>query len=134
MTARVEDFSLPETFGMQTAFSVMDGFTRAQYPDRFREKRRESWDIMLDHRLNPDDISRTTPPEIGDLVHARSRGMNRFNILNIVPPPKDPKRKWVCAAPREATEKKITVLSQLLLLVLKGNPKHEGEKKLYYDQ
>ena len=104
VVARVEDFSLPETFGMQTAFSVMDGFTRAQYPGRFKEKKRESWDIMLDHRLNPDDISRTTPPEIEDLLYARSRGMNRFNILNIVPPPKDPKRKWVCATPREATE------------------------------
>ena len=101
---RVEDFSLPKTFGMQTAFSVMDGFTRAQYPGRFKEKRRESWDIMLDHRLNPDDISRTEPPEIEELLYARSRGMNRFNILNIVPPPTDPKRKWVCAASREATE------------------------------
>ena len=102
--AEVEDFALPETFGMATSFSVMDGFTRAQYPDRFREKRRESWDIMLDHRLNPDDISRTTPPDINDLRHARSRGMNLFNILNIVPKPKDPNTKWVCFSPPEATE------------------------------
>ena len=104
LTVEVEDFSLPETFGMPTSFSVMDGFTRAQYPDRFAEKKRESWDIMLDHRLNPDDISRTEPPDIGDLVYARSRGMNLFNILNIVPPPKDPNAKWVCWVPPEATE------------------------------
>ncbi len=104
VTVKVEDFALPETFGMATSFSVMDGFTRAQYPDRFKEKKRESWDIMLDHRLNPDDISRTTPPDIGDLLHARSRGMNLFNILNIVPEPKNPKAKWVCYAPPEATE------------------------------
>ena len=104
VTVKVEDFSLPETFGMPTAFCVMDGFTRAQYPDRFKEKKRESWDIMLDHRLNPDDISRTTPPDIDDLVYARSRGMNLFNILNIVPQPKNPKVKWVCYTPPEATE------------------------------
>ncbi|MBQ3287789.1 MAG: DUF4091 domain-containing protein [Kiritimatiellae bacterium] len=103
VTVKVEDFSLPETFGMPTAFSVMDGFTRAQYPDRFKEKKRESWDIMLDHRLNPDDISRITPPDIDDLVYARSRGMNLFNILNIVPPPKNPNAKWVCYTPPEAT-------------------------------
>ena len=104
VVAKVEDFSLPETFGMPTAFCVMDGFTRAQYPDRFREKKRESWDIMLDHRLNPDDISRTTPPEIDDLLYARSRGMNLFNILNIVPEQEDPNEKWVCWVPPEATE------------------------------
>ena len=104
VTAKVEDFSLPETFGMNTSFSVMDGFTRAQYPDRFEEKKRESWDILLDHRLNPDDISRTSPPEIGDLLYARSRGMNLFNILNIMPPPKDPSVKWVCWVPPAVTE------------------------------
>ena len=104
VTAKVEDFSLPETFGMKTSFSVMDGFTRAQYPDRFEEKKRQSWDIMLDHRLNPDDISRTSPPDIDDLLYARSRGMNLFNILNIVPQPEDPKTKWVCWVPPAATE------------------------------
>ena len=104
VTAKVEDFSLPETFGMATSFSVMDGFTRSQYPGRFKEMRRESWDIMLDHRLNPDDISRTTPPDIDELVYARSRGMNLFNILNIVPEPKDPGVRWVCYSLPEATE------------------------------
>ncbi len=100
----VEDVSLPATFGMPTAFCVMDGFTKAQYPGRFAEKKRESWDLMLDYRLNPDDISRTSPPDVADLLHARERGMNRFNILNIVPPPKDPRSKWVCYSPAEVTE------------------------------
>ncbi len=104
VAVRVEPFTLPATFGMATAFCVMDGFLRAQYGEaRWREMKRRSWDVMLDHRLNPDDISRTTPPEIPDLLHARARGMNRFNILNIVPPPKDPKTTWVCFTPPEAT-------------------------------
>ena len=38
-----------------------------------------------------DDITRTSPPLIEDLLHARDRGMNSFNILNVVPPPKDEK-------------------------------------------
>ena len=97
---RVRRFALPDTFGLATAFSVMDGFTKAQYhSDDIEARIRESHDIMLDHRLNPDDISRTTPPKIENLIHARSRGMNRFNIVNLVPPPRDAKAKWRCTAP-----------------------------------
>ena len=101
LTVRVEPFALPATFGLETAYSVMDGFTKALYPNDFAAKRRETWDIMLDHRLNPDDISRTSPPDIQDLLHARERGMNRFNILNVVPPPKNPKARWVLVAKPE---------------------------------
>lgn len=104
VTAKVEAFSLPAVFGMKTSFSVMDGFTRSQYPASYQTRKRESWDLMLDHRLNPDDISRTTPPDLEDLLYARSRGMNLFNILNIVPEPEDKNRKWVCFSPPEATE------------------------------
>ena len=57
MSVTVRDFSLPETFGLETAYTLMDGFTRAIYPESFKEKKREAIDIMLDHRLNPDDIS-----------------------------------------------------------------------------
>lgn len=98
----VEPFCLPKTFGLRTAYSLMDGPLRAVYPDQFSRKKREAIDIMLDHRLNPDDISRTTPPEIADLLHARSRGMNSFNILNIVPPPTDTKSRMVLYASPEA--------------------------------
>ncbi len=97
-TLRVRDFSNPQTFGMPTAFCVMDGFTRAQYPDRFEEMKRKTHDLMLSHRLNPDDISRTEPPRIEDLLYAREKGMNRFNILNLVPKPAKPV-KWVCYSP-----------------------------------
>lgn len=102
MTVTVEPFALPATFGLETAYALMDGHLRAQYPATFRERKREAIDMMLDHRLNPDDISRTEPPDIEDLVYARGRGMNRFNILNIVPPPKDPRARWVLTAkPKE---------------------------------
>ena len=95
LSAKVLDFELGATFALETAFSVMDGFMRAEYPEKWKEMKRQAIDVMLDHRLNPDDISRTSPPEIDDLLHARKRGMNRFNILNIVPEPKK-SVTWVC--------------------------------------
>ena len=94
VAVKVRAFRLPLRFGLRTGFSVMDGFTRRYYPDDFAARKRESWDLMLDHRLNPDDISRTSPPEIEDLEYARSRGMNSFNILNVVPPAR-PGQTWV---------------------------------------
>ena len=90
VTVMVGGAVLPKTFSTWNSFSVMDGFTRMKYKDRFKEMKRASWDMMLEHRLSPDDISRFTPPDIDDLLYARERGMNLFNILNIVPPPKDP--------------------------------------------
>ena len=84
----VRNFSLPRSPRMKTAFSLMDGFTKHMYGRLTDRIRRSGIDIMLDHRLNPDDISRTEPPRIKDLLYARRRGMNAFNILNIVPKPK----------------------------------------------
>ena len=97
LSVKVLEFTLGETFALDTAFSLMDGFMRAEYPETWREMKRQAIDVMLDHRLNPDDISRTTPPEIADLLHAKARGMSCFNILNIVPEAK-PGAKWVCTA------------------------------------
>lgn len=96
-SVKVLDFELGATFALETAFSLMDGFLRKTYPDTWKEMKKQAIDIMLDHRLNPDDISRTTPPEIEDLIHAKARGMNRFNILNIVPQAKKGET-WVCLA------------------------------------
>lgn len=95
---RVRDFSLPERFGLKTAYCIMDGFLRATYPGELEKRRREGWDIMLDHRLNPNDISRTVPPDIKDVEYAVSRGMNSFVVANMVPVPKNPDAKWVCRA------------------------------------
>lgn len=88
ITVTVRNFSLPRSPRMKTAFALMDGFTKYMYGEITDEIRRSGIDIMLDHRLNPDDISRTEPPRIEDLLYARQRGMNAFNILNIVPKPK----------------------------------------------
>jgi len=86
---------------MKTAFCIMDGFTRDIYGAITPELRRRCLDIMLDHRLNPDDISRTDPPRLEDLVYARKHGLNTFNVLNLVPKPKG-NPLWVCYAPARA--------------------------------
>ena len=98
VSVRVRDFSLPETFGLDTSFALMDGFLRRTYPASWKAMRRQAQDVLLDHRLNPDDITRTSPPDVDDLIHARSRGMSGFTILNIVPEPKNPNHLWTCFA------------------------------------
>jgi hypothetical protein len=95
VSVRVYGFALPRTPRMKTAFAFMDGFTRAAYGTITPELRRKCLDLMLAHRLNPDDISRTEPPAVADLVYAREHGMNAFNVLNLVPQPKRP-GLWVC--------------------------------------
>ena len=102
LQVKVYDFALPETFSLRSAFCIMDNWLFRSYPGREENAlRREGWDIMLDHRLNPDDISRTEEPRIEDLLYARSRGMNQFNIFNLVPKPKN-KPRWVCYSPLSA--------------------------------
>ena len=103
VSVRVRGFSLPETFGLDTSFALMDGFLRRTYPASWKAMRRQAQDVLLDHRINPDDITRTAPPDIDDLVHARNRGMSGFTILNIVPEPKNPNSLWTCYVPPEAT-------------------------------
>jgi hypothetical protein len=95
VSVRVYGFALPRTPRMKTAFAIMDGYTRAAYGTITPELRRKCLDLMLSHRLNPDDISRTDPPAIDDLRYAREHGMNTFNVLNLVPKPKRP-GLWVC--------------------------------------
>ena len=96
LSVRVRGFSLPATFGLDTAMGLMDGYLRGTYPENWKKIRRQAQDLMLDYRLNPDDISRTELPELDDLEHARKRGMSGFTLLHIVPRPENPNTKWVC--------------------------------------
>ncbi|MBO7146764.1 MAG: DUF4091 domain-containing protein [Lentisphaeria bacterium] len=103
---RVFGFDLPRTFSYRSAFSLMDGFLEYYYPKELRKFRRQAWDIMLDHRLNPDDITRTEVPAIEDLLYARSRGMNSFNLLHLVPKP-EKKTLWTLWSPLSAYNEKL---------------------------
>ena len=101
MRVAVSSFEIPWTFSMPNAFALMDCYLRRVYGKDWKRFRRAAQDVMLDHRLNPDDISRTELPEIEDLLHARERGMNCFNLLNVVPPSKNPHEPVLICKPEE---------------------------------
>jgi len=93
--AEVWDFTLPREFHCRTAFALMDGFLRKAYGPITPELRRSCLDFLLAHRLSPDDISRTQPPDVEDVAYAAARGATTFNVVNLVPEPEgDP--LWVC--------------------------------------
>jgi len=96
--ATVYDFSLPVRGHMKTAFALMDGFLEKIYGRPLNATLRQEYgNFVLRHRLNPDDISRTSPPAIKDLLHYRDAGLNAFNVLNMVEPRGE--RAWVCWSP-----------------------------------
>jgi len=97
----VYDFALPAETHIKNAFALMDGFLKKVYGGISPALRRQTLDFMLEHRLNPDDISRTKPPAIEDLVYCDKRGLNAFNVVNLVPPPKEG-ALWVCWSPKRA--------------------------------
>lgn len=94
VAVEVWNFALPKMFSFPAMFACMDGFIKRHYPESFEVRRREAMDMMLDHRLDWTDISRTSPPDIEDIAYAKSRGQRHVNLLNLAPPP--PKgQAWV---------------------------------------
>ena len=83
VSVEVMDVALPKTFSTFNSYTLFDNYLRRLYPERFGKMRRAGIDILLDHRLSPDNISRTELLPIEELLHARDRGMNLFNILTI---------------------------------------------------
>ena len=75
--------TLPRTFSTLNSFSFTDGYARRLYPKRFEGIRRAAWDMLLDHRLSPDDLSRREPPPLNELTRARARGMNMVNVMTV---------------------------------------------------
>lgn len=85
---QVHDFTVPARGRLKTAFALMQGFLEKVYgvtnvPPTLRQA---YGDFLLAHRLNPDDITRTDLPDLDDLAHYSDRGLNAFNVLNLVEP------------------------------------------------
>ncbi len=98
--ATVHGFSLPTRGHLKTAFALMDGFLERVYGKPLPAGlRRRYGDFVLQHRLNPDDISRTDPPAVDDLLHYSQAGLNAFNVLNMVQ--ERGAAAWVCFSERE---------------------------------
>jgi len=97
--ATVYGFDLPVQPHIKTAFALMDGYLEKVYGSAPPELRRAYGDYLLKRRLNPDDISRTDPPDIDDIEYYDGRGLNAFNVINMVEPRGN--RTWVCWSPLE---------------------------------
>ncbi|MHB1001305.1 MAG: glycoside hydrolase domain-containing protein [Armatimonadota bacterium] len=109
VTLDVWGATIPVQGRMKTAFSCMDAYLNKLYGKMPKKLRHDYIDFLLENRLNPDDISRTTPPDISELRYADARGLNAFNILHVVPerdkseaPIHDYPSTWICYAPLEA--------------------------------
>ena len=99
--ATMYGFTLPVEGHLKTAFALMDGYLEQVYGEPLTAELRQRYgDFVLRHRLNADDISRTSPPAIEDLLHYRDRGLNAFNVLNMVQ--ERGEATWVCWSPLEA--------------------------------
>lgn len=79
VTATIHEFELPEgPANCKTSFALQEA--RKQWaPGEFRKYA----DLMLDYRVNPDDIYRLKPPRIEDLEHYYKRGMNCFTVRKV---------------------------------------------------
>jgi len=96
----VQPFDISARSGLKTAFALMDGFLERAYGRPLPPAIRRAYgDFMLAHRLNPDDISRTDPPDLGDLAAWDAR-LNAFNVLNLVEP--RGQHAWRCYSDKEA--------------------------------
>ncbi len=88
LSLRVYDFTVPARGHLKTAFALMQGYLEKVYgATNVTPRLRQAYgDYLLAHRLNPDDITRTDLPFLDDLARYRDRGLNAFNVLNLVEP------------------------------------------------
>lgn len=97
---RVFSYELPVEGHLPTAFALMDGYLEKLYGKPLDPAIRRAYgDFVLEHRLDPCDISRTEPPDVGDLAHWDKLGMTSYNAMNLVE--ERGERTWVCWSPAE---------------------------------
>lgn len=99
VTVTVYDFALSPGAGhFKNTFALMDGYMEQIYGKPLSSTLRRNYGrYLLEHRLNPDDISRTDLPDLSDLLYYRSLGMNCFNVRNLVEPRGT--LPWRCTSP-----------------------------------
>lgn len=80
----VHDLTLPVETHTRTAFSTYDHMIRQVHGELPRELMMKYWEFIADHRINPDNIYRSTPPDIEVLEHFHAQGrLNAFTILSV---------------------------------------------------
>jgi hypothetical protein len=94
---KVFGFSLPEKPHISNSLCLMNCYLQKMYSSEWKKFRRAYGELLLKHKLNVTDATRTSPPEIDDLIYYKERGLESFCAINIVKP--NPKRLWTCWSP-----------------------------------
>ncbi|MGI5819148.1 MAG: glycoside hydrolase domain-containing protein, partial [Armatimonadota bacterium] len=82
LTVNVHDVTLPDSTTIRTAFTLDPRYVRTTYGDAFdADLMMEFYELMADHRINPDDIYRRDLPDINVLKHFDERDqLNAFCV------------------------------------------------------
>jgi len=80
----VWNVTLPEETHLKTAFALFPHEIGAWYGQYTDEMRRDWYQFLLEHRINPTNIYSSTPlPEMQDLEFCITRGLNAFNLAYV---------------------------------------------------
>jgi len=85
LEVRVYEATLPDTTTIRTAFSMYEHMIARIYGGELSPAmKRKYQQFVADHRINPDNIYRSSPPPIEDVEYfARQGKLNAFNIVHI---------------------------------------------------
>ena len=83
VAVRVRDFSLPETFGMSTSFTLLGYETKNRYRNDCERMHGRLEDLVLDYRLVADNLDRRIPPSVDCVRHWIEKGAPSFCMLSL---------------------------------------------------
>ena len=97
LVVRVLPVSLPETFSCPAIHAVWESHVHGLYKERGAEMLDRVWDVMLDHRLNPDACGTRwyEPVPVERLREWRRRGMSRTSAIALNVKARSPGQMWV---------------------------------------
>lgn len=86
VTLRVWDFAVPREGSLPLAFTYFeDSSIRIHGVNQWYAKglKQKYFDLILDHRLAPDNIYRREPPHVDDVKYWDERGLTAFNVTQV---------------------------------------------------
>ena len=97
LTVRVLPLSLPKVFSCPAIHAVWESHVHGLYGERGAEMLERMYDVMLDHRLNPDacGVRYYAPVPVQKLKEWRERGMSRTSAIALNVAAKSPGQMWV---------------------------------------
>ena len=106
VTLGVLPFAQPERFGCPAIHALFESHVLNLYKERGREMLERAWEMMLDHRLNPDGCGNRwyEPIPVETLKKWCARGMSRTSVIALNVRAASPATMWVSDPTREQTE------------------------------